>query len=859
MESGGEGVVLQRLAPKCVTVHFRVKYMTVWGENLMISGPGHLFGSWNVKQGVWMTPLHRGDDLYWQATLSFPLGTNLEYQYVVVDERLKVLKWEGSPARVVTLLNNLKGGDVVNILDTWQDQSAYENLLTKAAYKDVIFAHPEIVDEEVMPRIKRDSTPGMVVVTMVVKCPRTEPGEKVKPWRLAGVAVPVFSIRSRESVGAGEFLDLTKVIDLAASAGFRLVQILPVNDTCVHGMWWDSYPYSSLSVFALHPLYLRLQALSDRLPREIEEEIEAARQELDLPAVDYDRTMEVKLSIARKVYDIDKTEVLGSVEFQRFYEENMGWLRPYACFCFLKNLFGTAEHWKWGLFSRVNNELLDRLCRKDTDYYDSIAFRYFLQFHLHKQLLAASAHARSKRVVLKGDLPIGVDRASVDTWMFPKLFRMHMSTGAPPDYFDAKGQNWGFPTYNWEEMAHDNYAWWRSRLSQMAKYFTAYRIDHILGFFRIWEIPAHGVTGLLGHFRPSVPLTTHELESHGLWDLDRLTKPYVRTHLLKEYFGDEWRDIALHYFNEVSPDTFELRPEVSTEKDICAHLKLRDGSPEWLVKETLHTKNCLLKLIQNVLLLRDLDDPKYLYPRIDIMKNESFEELDEQSKETLNNLYHDYFFKRQDDCWRTNALKTLPVLMRSTDMLVCGEDLGMIPECVPPVLKDLCLLGLRIQRMPNTHLQEFGIPEEYEYMTVCAPSCHDTTTTRAWYEDDPERAQRFYTTVLGLDGPAPTRCEPRIVHAIIDQHLRSPSCWAIFPMQDLMALRDTYTTRPATEETINDPTNPKHYWRFRLHEYIENLQADTLLVGEMQNMLLASGRCKANELPKIFKAGLTGR
>eukprot|EP00899_Mesostigma_viride_P026610 jgi/Mesvir1/7133/Mv09233-RA.1 len=681
----------------------------------------------------------------------------------------------------------------------------------------------------------------------------------VKPWRLAGVAVPVFSIRSRESVGAGEFLDLTKVIDLAASAGFRLVQILPVNDTCVHGMWWDSYPYSSLSVFALHPLYLRLQALSDRLPREIEEEIEAARQELDLPAVDYDRTMEVKLSIARKVYDIDKTEVLGSVEFQRFYEENMGWLRPYACFCFLKNLFGTAEHWKWGLFSRVNNELLDRLCRKDTDYYDSIAFRYFLQFHLHKQLLAASAHARSKRVVLKGDLPIGVDRASVDTWMFPKLFRMHMSTGAPPDYFDAKGQNWGFPTYNWEEMAHDNYAWWRSRLSQMAKYFTAYRIDHILGFFRIWEIPAHGVTGLLGHFRPSVPLTTHELESHGLWDLDRLTKPYVRTHLLKEYFGDEWRDIALHYFNEVSPDTFELRPEVSTEKDICAHLKLRDGSPEWLVKETLHTKNCLLKLIQNVLLLRDLDDPKYLYPRIDIMKNESFEELDEQSKETLNNLYHDYFFKRQDDCWRTNALKTLPVLMRSTDMLVCGEDLGMIPECVPPVLKDLCLLGLRIQRMPNTHLQEFGIPEEYEYMTVCAPSCHDTTTTRAWYEDDPERAQRFYTTVLGLDGPAPTRCEPRIVHAIIDQHLRSPSCWAIFPMQDLMALRDTYTTRPATEETINDPTNPKHYWRFRLHEYIENLQADTLLVGEMQNMLLASGRCKANELPKIFKAGLTGR
>ncbi|CAK9178924.1 unnamed protein product [Ilex paraguariensis] len=408
------------------------------------------------------------------------------------------------------------------------------------------------------------------------------------PWRGAGLAIPMFSVRSEADIGVGEFLDLKLLVDWAVESGFHLVQLLPVNDTSVHGMWWDSYPYSSLSVFALHPLYLRVQALSESIPEEIKQEIERARVQLDgkppglhhngsleeiasdkrhsfvillfnsSQDVDYEATMAAKLSIAYKIFALEKDLILNLSSFLEFFSDNQDWLKPYAAFCFLRDFFETSDHSQWGLFSNFSRDKLEKLVSIDRLHYDTICFHYYIQFHLHRQLSEAAEYARKKGVVLKGDLPIGVDRNSVDTWVYPNLFRMNTSTGAPPDYFDKNGQNWGFPTYNWEEMSKDNYAWWRARLTQMGKYFTAYRIDHILGFFRIWELPDHAMTGLVGKFRPSIPLSQEELEREGIWDFDRLSRPYILQEVLKDKFGASWNVIASNFMNEYQKDRYEV-------------------------------------------------------------------------------------------------------------------------------------------------------------------------------------------------------------------------------------------------------------------------------------------------------------
>eukprot|EP00249_Psilotum_nudum_P013227 c24228_g1_i1 orf=868-2340(-) len=425
---------------------------------------------------------------------------------------------------------------------------------------------------------------------------------------------------------------------------------------------------------------------------------------------------------------------------------------------------------------------------------------------------------------------------------------MNTSTGAPPDYFDKNGQNWGFPTYNWEEMSKDNYSWWRSRLTQMSKYFTAYRIDHILGFFRIWELPDHAVTGLMGKFRPSIPISQEELECEGIWDLNRLCEPYVRCHLLKEKFGERWEEVASIYFSEYQHLCYKFK-ECNTEKEIHLRTRLNEGS---LVQESEETKRKLFELLQEVVLIRDPEDPKKFFPRFGLEQTNSFKELDDHSKNVLRRLYYDYYFHRQEGLWRENALKTLPVLLNSSDMMACGEDLGLIPACVQPVMHELGLIGLRIQRMPSTLGQEFGIPASYEYTTVCSTSCHDCSTLRAWWEEDEGRRIRFFRNVLGFSERPPTKCDPCVAYSIIQQHMDAPSMWAIFPLQDILALKENYAKRPAEEETINDPTNTKHYWRFRLHIPLESLIGDNELIRTVKQLVEKSGRSSPS-VPSFFE------
>jgi len=321
-------------------------------------------------------------------------------------------------------------------------------------------------------------------------------------WRAAGVAVPVFSLRSDDDFGCGDFEDLRLLVDWAARTGQQMIQILPVNDTTLTRTRSDSYPYSAISSFALHPLYLRPQLLG--LPADDAERsrFERLREELNAsPTVDYPAVVAAKEAYARLIYKEQGAAVIASRGFCDFLAENAGWLLPYCAFCVLRDA-GRSEPYSPGLVAQL------ALADEGGNFF----FYAWLQYQLHCQLLSACRYARSRGVAVKGDIPIGVSPASVDAWQHPELFNLDSSAGAPPDAFATDGQNWGFPTYNWSRMAADGFAWWKSRLSAMARYFDAFRIDHVLGFFRIWEIPAGVSSGLLGHFSPALPLGPAEME-----------------------------------------------------------------------------------------------------------------------------------------------------------------------------------------------------------------------------------------------------------------------------------------------------------------------------------------------------------
>ena len=330
-----------------------------------------------------------------------------------------------------------------------------------------------------------------------------------RTWKGAGTAIPVFALRSADDFGVGEFYDLKKMVDWAASTGQSFLQLLPINDTTMLHTWEDSYPYNPNSTFALHPQFLNLPAVGVK----VDDEYKALQAELNaLDQIDYERVNAEKLLLLKKAFAKTFKKLSAKKEYQQFVEKNAHWLLPYAAFCVLRDLNGTPDFTQWKGFAKYNKKKVAAFCE---EHRSDVDFWCFVQYHLDLQLSEVCGYAHSKGVVFKGDLPIGISRTSVDAWLYPELFHMDSQAGAPPDAFSADGQNWGFPTYNWEKMAEDDFAWWKARLAKMSEYFDAFRIDHILGFFRIWEIPLWTKSGLNGYFNPALPYPAHELQAQG--------------------------------------------------------------------------------------------------------------------------------------------------------------------------------------------------------------------------------------------------------------------------------------------------------------------------------------------------------
>lgn len=751
------------------------------GERLGVLGADKALGAWDVQKILPMTQ-HTYNEWVADIDATHLEGSHLEFKFVAFRNAKNELLWETSMNRTVDL-PEMKAGELVS----------YE------------------LDQAFFALYNR---------------------------KLAGTQVPVFSLRTRKSAGIGDFGDLKTMIDFVASTGQKVLQLLPINDTTITHTWTDSYPYSCISVFAIHPQYADLHALPELKDAKARAEAEKTRAELNaLDKIDYEKVNDFKINYLRQIFNQEGEKMMKTAEYKAFFQASELWLVPYAQYSYLRDKNGTADFNQWPDHQVWDEAERKALADPKTAAYKNVAFFYFVQFVLDRQMQEAHEHAKAKGVILKGDIPIGVNRNGCDVWTEPKYFNLNGQAGAPPDDFSANGQNWGFPTYNWFEMLKDGCQWWNRRFKNMARYFDAYRIDHVLGFFRIWEIPVHSVHGLLGQFAPALAMSREEIESYGLhFQEDRFTRPFITDWVLDRVFHERAGEVKEKYLDRLDDERYQMKPEVDTQRKVEALFADVTNEKELWLRDGLYA------LISDVLFVRDHTNPGVFHPRISAQLDFIYESLYDNDKAAFNRLYNDYFYRRNNQFWYQEAMKKLPKLVQATRMLVCAEDLGMVPDCVPWVMDELKILSLELQSMPKDPSVKFGHLSRNPYRSVCTISSHDMPTLRMWWDENIQRTQEYYNTMLYRQGPAPHPLPGWLASDIISRHLTSPSMLCILSIQDWLATDEALRLPDADAERINIPANPKHYWRYRMHLNIEDLAADKRFVQNITEMISQSGR-----------------
>ncbi len=732
-------------------------------------------GSWDPDQ---VKILDSGQFPFWSTQLKIAPDQSFEYKYVLCDANGKLLKWEEGNNR------------------TFSSEVGFKKAMINDEYASF--------DQDL--------------------------------WRGAGVALPVFSLRTENSGGVGEFTDIPVMIDWMAEVGFKVFQVLPVNDTVASHTWWDSYPYAAISVHALHPVYGNMKAVgslkNEEAWKHICDQAEKLNQGKDF---EYEAVMKMKSNFYKLSYDENKDQFLKSSEFKTFLKANEHWIYDYAVFSCLRDRNKTPDFHQWGKHRMMTDEEVRKFASPKAKHYDDVAVHFYIQYHLDKQLKAATEYGRKKSVILKGDIPIGIFRNSVEAWRKPDLFQLDQQAGAPPDMFSDTGQNWGFPTYNWPEMEKNGYQWWTDRLRLMSKYFDMIRLDHILGFFRIWQMPADQVQGLLGIFYPSLPLSAEEIRKWGIHlDIEQYCDPLIHdqqlesmsfTELIEDYFlvkvahGWEFRDAM-------------LSQQVVTEK---IRLMVRNEEISQDIAEPLRKE--VFRLHGEVLFVRD-EKEGYYHPRIDLHHTFRYFKLDESLRHRIRVLHDYYFHHRHNQFWKENANKKLPILRDASDMLMCGEDLGFVPASVGPLMNELQILQLNVQRFPE-YREQFW---ELHYLSVKGPGNHDMHTLRQWWKHDPDGLRRFYHGILGRHGEPPDHMDDQFAEKLLKLQFEANSMWVIIPLQDLIILDHSMLRENPEEERINVPENPKNVWKYRFHMNIGELNDKKEFNQKVRELIKGSKR-----------------
>lgn len=727
-------------------------YLPPRGSRLCVSGSCPALGRWHTDKAL---PMEQTSSNAWRvAFASGPEQTTFEYKYILTGEEGRVT-WESGPNRLFRVNS----------------------------------PHTCVQVEDLAPRL-----------------PEASP-------KVSGVMIPLFALRSRQSFGAGDFGDLKRFIDLAARSGMRVVQILPVGDTTRTGTWADSYPYNAISVFALHPLYADLSALTDGLEQDFLDRARAERRRLGaLRLMDYEGVVKLKEEWLRRYFDAHREALLSDENLKKFEDENTGWLTAYSSFRVLQSHFGTSDFRQWGDLSTFRaDSVLSYITRKGLE--DERRMYVWQQYLLDGQLREAHRYARSRGVVLKGDIPIGVSRDSATAWLHPDYFNFDSQAGAPPDYFSPHGQNWGFPTYNWPRILQDGGHWWAERLKKMAAYFDAYRIDHVLGFFRIWEIPREMLFGTLGHFNPALPLTRDEIKHSGFNDDPaKYVVPSFSETELQTLFGTGFGTARIRFFEPAGQGRLRLKKAYLSQRQI--------------VDETLAgpVRDVLMQCAGDVLFIPDRRDPHKFHPNIAASQTMAWRRLSDSDREAYDRLSADFFYHRHDDFWTKGAIGKLRILTRATPMLPCAEDLGMIPQCMRTVLSRLRILSLEVESMPKYSWGRFSDVSKNPPLSVDTLTTHDMPPLRLWWRENRDAAQDYYNHILKLEGEAPYDLSSGLCRRILRRHLDSPSLLCILAFQDWTAADERLRADDPQNEQVNCPADPHHYWRYRMHRYIEDCE-----------------------------------
>lgn len=746
------------------TIIFRVSAPQLQeGERLALLGNQPALGDWNVSRYL---PLQKCGKYEWALSVSADiLRFPIEYKYVVIDELNNVLKaWEEGDNRVFDIPRREKNAPGDNL-----------------------------------------STPVVnVVYNEALRICESQ-------WKIAGVSVPLFSLRSDNSCGVGDFGDLRRFVDWCAQCGLHVIQLLPLNDTLRTGKWNDSDPYGIVSSFALHPHYADITSIGvikdDKLMTQFRRQI---RELNSLPQYDYEKVHLVKTSYLHKLFAQQGAIDLEDSDCKAFAEDNLDWIEEYSHYCAIHNEEMPIKYYVW------------------------------LQWHLHKQLLNVSNYARSKGIILKGDLPIGIMRDGIDFLNNQEFFNADRNMGTPPDHDNLVGTNWNFPTYNFKALLGDKgLLWWKRRIKWLEQYFDAIRIDHILAFFRMWTINMDAVWGVLGHFTPSLPLSTDEIAYYGMqFRKEFMTLPFINDTIISRYFGVHAQYVKDNFLIRKKYGMYALRSEVSTQKLVEEHFRgASDEASLWI-------RDSLMRLIANVLFVEDENNPAMYHPRIHAYNEPVFMALSDEEREAFMRLYNNYYYERHEMLWRNNAQSLLSILFGDTKMLLCAEDLGMLPACVGEVLSQQRILSLEIQTLPKYLGEEFTHLSQNPVRSVCSFSTHDMAPLRLWWQENPSKAQRYYTSVMMREGSAPNAITPQLAEEIIARHIYSPSMLCIMQIQDYMAM-DTNPRQnalPLSSERINQPADPYNRWQYRMPYSIETLAQNKVLCTKILNMTKHSKR-----------------
>lgn len=320
---------------------------------------------------------------------------------------------------------------------------------------------------------------------------------RIGTGKRAGVLVPLFSVFSKESVGAGDLADMRPLLDWCRRTGHSILQLLPMNE-----MGDIPCPYDAASSFALEPMYLPLQKRQGQLDRElVRKRAEMSRLfPTKTPRVDY-RLRQARRDFLRAVY-VSQGDA-GAEERDAFRQQNSYWIEDFALYKVLRRVHGAPWHeWPEEFRERRKDALADFSVR----HREELDFEVWLQWRLREEFRAVREHADSLGILLMGDMPLLVSKDSADVWAHRGLFHLEFCAGAPPDAYSVRGQRWGMPTYRWDAVAADGYRYLKERLRYAQQFYHMVRIDHVLGLFRLWTIPREDAPenqGLNGFFDPA--------------------------------------------------------------------------------------------------------------------------------------------------------------------------------------------------------------------------------------------------------------------------------------------------------------------------------------------------------------------